>query len=84
MELSDRDGTYDVAVSHTLTEPTVTPMGEHDPFARRLIEESLSGIGMAAAGANVLVAGSSLFRDPDGLGHATTELRDLARRAQEG
>ncbi len=40
--------------------------------------------GAAAAGANVLVAGSSLFRDPDGLGHATTELRDLARQAQEG
>ena len=40
--------------------------------------------GAAAAGANVLVAGSSLFRDPEGLGHATTELRDLARRAQEG
>ena len=34
--------------------------------------------GAARAGANVLVAGSSLYRDPDGLEHAVTELRDLA------
>jgi ribulose-phosphate 3-epimerase len=34
--------------------------------------------GAAAAGANVLVAGSALFRDPDGLAHAVAELRDLA------
>jgi len=34
--------------------------------------------GAAAAGANVLVAGSALFRDPDGLAHAVTELRSLA------
>ncbi len=32
----------------------------------------------AAAGANVLVAGSSLYRDPAGLAHAVTELRELA------
>lgn len=32
----------------------------------------------AAAGANVLVAGSALYRDPAGLAHAVTELRDLA------
>ena len=38
--------------------------------------------GAAGAGANVLVAGSALFRDPEGLGHATTELRDLAVLAQ--
>jgi ribulose-phosphate 3-epimerase len=38
--------------------------------------------GAAAAGANVLVAGSSLFRDPEGKAHAVTELRDLAQRAQ--
>ena len=38
--------------------------------------------GAAAAGANVLVAGSSLFRDQDGLGHATAELRALATEAQ--
>lgn len=35
-------------------------------------------VGAAAAGANVLVAGSSLFRDPEGLEHAVTELRGLA------
>lgn len=32
----------------------------------------------ARAGANVLVAGSALYRDPLGLEHAVTELRDLA------
>ncbi len=34
--------------------------------------------GAAASGANVLVAGSALYRDADGLAHAVTELRDLA------
>lgn len=34
--------------------------------------------GAAAAGANVLVAGSALFRDPEGLGHAVAELRAAA------
>jgi ribulose-phosphate 3-epimerase len=34
--------------------------------------------GAAAAGANVLVAGSALYRDAEGLAHAVTELRDLA------
>ena len=34
--------------------------------------------GAAAAGANVLVAGSALFRDSAGLAHAVTELRELA------
>jgi ribulose-phosphate 3-epimerase len=34
--------------------------------------------GAAAAGANVLVAGSALYRDPEGLAHAVTELRALA------
>ena len=32
----------------------------------------------ASAGANVLVAGSALYRDPEGLAHAVTELRGLA------
>jgi ribulose-phosphate 3-epimerase len=40
--------------------------------------------GAAGAGANVLVAGSSLFKDPEGLGHATDELRALATAAQAG
>ena len=34
--------------------------------------------GAAAAGANILVAGSALYRDPEGLAHAVTELRELA------
>jgi ribulose-phosphate 3-epimerase len=34
--------------------------------------------GAAAAGANVLIAGSSLFRDPHGLAHAVTDLRTRA------
>jgi ribulose-phosphate 3-epimerase len=34
--------------------------------------------GAAAAGANVLVAGSALYRDATGLDHAVTELRILA------
>jgi ribulose-phosphate 3-epimerase len=37
--------------------------------------------GAAAAGANVLVAGSALYRDPQGLGHAVAELRSLAEEA---
>jgi ribulose-phosphate 3-epimerase len=38
--------------------------------------------GAAGAGANVLVAGSALYQDPDGLEHAVTELRGLALAAQ--
>jgi ribulose-phosphate 3-epimerase len=34
--------------------------------------------GAVRAGANVLVAGSALFRDPEGLEHAVSELRMLA------
>jgi ribulose-phosphate 3-epimerase len=34
--------------------------------------------GAAAAGANVLVAGSALFEDPEGLEHAVTDLRTRA------
>jgi ribulose-phosphate 3-epimerase len=36
----------------------------------------------AAAGANVLVAGSALFRDPAGLAHAVSELRAKAEAAR--
>jgi ribulose-phosphate 3-epimerase len=35
-----------------------------------------------AAGANVLVAGSALYRDPEGLEHAVRELRTLAEAAR--
>jgi ribulose-phosphate 3-epimerase len=38
--------------------------------------------GAAAAGANLLVAGSSLYRDPDGLAHAVADLRARAEAAQ--
>ena len=38
--------------------------------------------GATAAGANVLVAGSSLYRDPDGLEHAVTDLRARAEAAR--
>lgn len=34
--------------------------------------------GAAGAGANVLIAGSALYRDPDGLAHAVTDLRTRA------
>ena len=37
--------------------------------------------GAAAAGANVLVAGSAFFRDPEGLAHAGSDLRRRAREA---
>lgn len=36
----------------------------------------------AAAGANVLVAGSALYRDPEGLAHAVTDLRARAEAAR--
>jgi ribulose-phosphate 3-epimerase len=38
--------------------------------------------GAARAGANVLVAGSALYRDPLGLDHAVAELRELASQAR--
>jgi ribulose-phosphate 3-epimerase len=37
--------------------------------------------GAAGAGANLLVAGSSLYRDPEGLAHAVTDLRARAEAA---
>lgn len=39
--------------------------------------------GAAAAGANVLISGSSMFKDPDGLGHAVDKLRSLATAAAQ-
>jgi ribulose-phosphate 3-epimerase len=38
--------------------------------------------GAAAAGANVLVAGSALFKDPEGLAHAVTDIRERAEAAR--
>ena len=40
--------------------------------------------GATSAGANVLVAGSALYRDPEGLGHAVADLRARAEEAQRG
>ncbi|NDH44778.1 MAG: ribulose-phosphate 3-epimerase, partial [Actinobacteria bacterium] len=40
--------------------------------------------GAAAAGANVLIAGSALFKDPQGLGHAVSEIRAGATAAFRG
>jgi ribulose-phosphate 3-epimerase len=37
--------------------------------------------GAAAAGANVLIAGSALYRDPEGLEHAVADLRARAHAA---
>ncbi|HWH34831.1 MAG TPA: ribulose-phosphate 3-epimerase [Acidimicrobiales bacterium] len=37
--------------------------------------------GAAAAGANILVAGSALYRDPEGLEHAVSDLRSRAEAA---
>ena len=39
--------------------------------------------GAARAGANVLVAGSALYRDPEGLEHAVSDLRSRAEAARE-
>jgi ribulose-phosphate 3-epimerase len=38
--------------------------------------------GAAAAGANVLIAGSALYKDPEGLQHAVTDLRNRAEAAR--
>lgn len=41
-------------------------------------------VGAAAAGANVLVAGSALYKDPKGLTHAVDEIRAAATAAFRG
>jgi ribulose-phosphate 3-epimerase len=38
--------------------------------------------GAAAAGANVLIAGSALYKDPEGLEHAVRDLRARAEAAR--
>jgi ribulose-phosphate 3-epimerase len=40
--------------------------------------------GAAAAGANVLIAGSALYKDPEGLEHAVADLRARAEAARPG
>ena len=39
--------------------------------------------GAAKAGANVLIAGSAMFKHPGGLGAAVSELRELATAARK-
>ena len=41
-----------------------------------------AGRGAVAAGANVLISGSSMFKDPEGLAHAVDELRRTAEAAR--
>jgi uncharacterized protein (DUF2236 family) len=53
-------------------------MGEHDPVARRLLEEALSGIGLAAAGANVIMQLSMLP-----VGHGVAKSRVESGRVDE-
>jgi ribulose-phosphate 3-epimerase len=38
--------------------------------------------GATAAGANVLIAGSALYKDPEGLEHAVADLRSRAEAAR--
>ena len=38
--------------------------------------------GAAAAGANLLIAGSAIYRDPEGLAHAVADLRSRAEAAR--
>ncbi|MCU1366377.1 MAG: rpe [Ilumatobacteraceae bacterium] len=40
--------------------------------------------GVASSGANILVAGTALFRDPEGLAHAVSDLRARAQAAIAG
>jgi ribulose-phosphate 3-epimerase len=74
-------------------EPKIREVGEMIDaagFTDRIDIEVDGGIGpttvagAAAAGANILVAGSALFRDPLGLAHSVDELRGLALRAAAG
>ncbi len=58
------------------------------PLGGKVVVEVDGGIapdtvaGAARAGATVLVAGSALFRDPEGLEHAVTDLRQRAEAAR--
>ena len=80
-------------VEFTLTTPGA--LGLIEEFGKKTLpggESLLVGAGTVlsrkdareavTAGANVLVAGSALFRDPAGLEHAVAELRAGAERAQ--
>jgi ribulose-phosphate 3-epimerase len=68
-------------------EPKIREMAEH--IGDRPIDLEVDGgigpstvAGAAGAGANVLVAGSALYRDPEGLEHAVSDLRARAEAAR--
>ena len=70
-------------------EPKVAEVARMVEVSGRPIDVEVDGgigpstvAGAVAAGANVLVAGSSLFRDPEGRAHAVAELRRLAAAAR--
>jgi len=69
-------------------EPKIAAARELIDQADREIELEVDGgigpatvAGAVAAGARVLVAGSALYRDPDGLSHAVADLRSRAEAA---
>ena len=72
----------------TSMEPKIAQMRKLIDASGRSIDLEVDGgigpstiAGAAAAGANVFIAGSALFRDPLGLEHAVSDLRQRARAA---
>jgi ribulose-phosphate 3-epimerase len=70
-------------------EPKIAEVASMVAASGRAIEVEVDGgIGpstvaaAAAAGANALVAGSALFKDPDGFEHAVRDLRHRAEQAR--
>jgi ribulose-phosphate 3-epimerase len=70
-------------------EPKIAEVAAMIEFTGRDIDLEVDGgigpatvAGAAAAGADVLVAGSALYRDPEGLEHAVSEIRSLAEAAR--
>ncbi|MEI7887893.1 MAG: ribulose-phosphate 3-epimerase [Actinomycetes bacterium] len=70
-------------------EPKITEIAKMIELTGRDIDLEVDGgigpatvAGAAAAGADVLVAGSALYRDPEGLSHAVSEIRALAETAR--
>ncbi len=70
-------------------EPKITEARQLIEASGRPVELEVDGgigphtiAGAAAAGADVLVAGSALFRDPEGLEHAVADLRARAEAAR--
>jgi ribulose-phosphate 3-epimerase len=70
-------------------EPKITEVAAMIEVTGRDIDLEVDGgigpstvAGAAGAGADVLVAGSALYRDPEGLEHAVAEIRALAEAAR--